>query len=113
MHVIPCIEERMAEVPHLSALAKYGHLYHASIYGSIFPAIWSLMLALRARGIGSSLTTVHLMYEREAAALLGVPDHVMQVALLPIAYFKGTDFKPAKRLPAHQLTSWNGWGQNR
>jgi nitroreductase len=71
------------------------------------------MLALRARGLGSSLTTLHLMYEQEAAALLGIPDHVMQVALLPVAYFKGTDFKPARRLPVRELTSWNGWGQAR
>ena len=113
VHVIPCIKARMEEVPHLAALAQYGSLYHASIYGSIFPAIWSLMLALRARGLGSSLTTLHLMYEREVAALLGIPDHVMQVALLPVAYFKGTDFKPAKRLPARELTSWNGWEQTR
>jgi nitroreductase len=103
----------MAEVPHLAALAQYETLYHATLYGSIFPAIWSLMLALRARGLGASLTTLHLMYEREAAALLGIPNDVRQVALLPVAYFTGTDFKPAQRLPAREITSWNGWGQRR
>jgi len=113
LHIIPCIKERMAEVPHLAALAQYETLYHATLYGSIFPAIWSLMLALRARGLGSSLTTLHLMYEREAAALLGIPNDVRQVALLPVAYFTGTDFKPAQRLPAREITSWNGWGQRR
>jgi nitroreductase len=65
LYIIPCIKERMAEVPHLAALAQYETLYHATIYGSIFPAVWSLMLALRARGLGSSLTTLHLMYARE------------------------------------------------
>jgi nitroreductase len=113
VHIIPCIKARMEEVPHLAALAQYESLYHASIYGSIFPAIWSLMLALRARGLGSSLTTLHLLYERQAGALLGIPEQVIQVALLPVAYCKGTDFKPATRLPARELTSWNGWGQTR
>ena len=70
------------------------------MYGSILPATWSLMLALRARGIGSAWTTVHLVYEREVGKLLGIPDTVTQVAMLPIAYFTGVDFKPAKRLPA-------------
>jgi nitroreductase len=113
LYIIPCIKERMAEVPHLAALAQYETLYHATIYGSIFPAVWSLMLALRARGLGSSLTTLHLMYAREAAALLDLPHDVRQVALLPVAYFTGTDFKPAQRLPAREITSWNGWGQRR
>ena len=113
LHIIPCIKARMEEVPHLAALAHYETLYHATLYGSIFPAIWSLMLALRARGIGSALTTLHLMYAREAAALLDIPTDVRQVALLPVAYFKGTDFKPAQRLPARAITSWNGWGQRR
>jgi hypothetical protein len=70
LQIIPCIKTRREEVPHLTALAKYETLYHASSYGAIFPAIWSLMLALRARDMGSSLTTLHLMYERAAAALL-------------------------------------------
>src|SRR4029077_8261676 len=77
-----------------------GPLAQASVYGSILPAVWSLMLALRSRGLASAWTTLHLMYEQDAAKLLGIPDHVTQVALLPVAHFKGEDFKPAKRLPA-------------
>ena len=103
----------MKEAPHLSQLTKYGTAYHAAIYGSIYPATWSLMLALRARGLGSSWTSLHLMYEKEAAAILGVPDSIIQAALLPVAYFKGTDFKPAKRIPAQELTYWDTWGQRR
>jgi nitroreductase len=68
------------------------------------------MLALRARGIGCAWTTNHLMYEAEAAELLGLPPHVTQVALLAVAYFTGDDFKPARRLPARERTHWNGWG---
>jgi nitroreductase len=81
----------------------------ASLYGSIFPAVWSFMLALRARGLGSVLTTLHLAYEHEAAQLLGIPDNITQVALAPVAYFTGTDFKPAQRRPVREITYWNGW----
>ena len=81
----------------------------AGLYGSILPATWSLMLALRARGLGSAWTTLHLNYEQEVAALLGIPADVTQVALLPVAYFTGEDFSPAKRRPAREVTSWNTW----
>ena len=113
VHIIPCIEGRMEEAPHLSRLTEYGNAYNAAIYGSIYPATWSLMLALRARGLGSSWTSLHLMYEKEAADILGVPDDIIQAALLPVAYFKGTDFKPARRIPGQELTYWDTWGHRR
>jgi len=100
--VVACIEGRVENA---------GVLAQASLYGSILPAVWSFMLALRARGLGSAWTTLHLMFEREAAALLHIPDSVTQVALLPVAAFTGTDFKPAKRLPPEDRTHWNEWGQ--
>jgi hypothetical protein len=53
------------------------------------------------------------MFEADAAALLGVPATVTQTALFPVAHFTGTDFKPAKRLPATQMTHWNTWGTRR
>jgi nitroreductase len=81
----------------------------AGVYGSIFPAVWSFQLALRSRGLGSVLTTLHLVYEQEAAKLLGIPDNVLQVALLPVAYTKGTDFKRAERPPVANITHWNRW----
>ena len=88
-------------------------LRQASLYGSILPAAWSLMLALRARGLGSAWTTLHLRYEQEVAELLGIPDDITQAVLLPVAYFKGTDFKPARRIPAKELTHWDRWGNQR
>ncbi len=98
--IVPCLEGRVDNGPVVS---------QASFYGSILPATWSLMLALRARGLGSAWTTLHLVYEREVAELLGIPAPVTQAALLPVAYFKGRDFKPAERLPAKQRTHWNDW----
>ena len=102
--VIPCVEGRWEDLT----------VFHqAGAYGSIFPAVWSLMLALRARGIGSSLTTLHLMYEDEAAELLGIPDDITQVALLPIGYYTGDTFRQAGRIPARDRTYWGRWGTAR
>jgi len=99
--VIPCVEGRVPEgAPHGMA---------ASVYGSIYPAMWSFQLALRSRGLGSTLTTIHLFSEKEVADLLGIPEDVMQVALLPVAYTKGTDFKIAKRPPPEEITSFDTW----
>jgi nitroreductase len=104
VHVIPCIEGRVDNMPNGIA---------ASHYGSIFPAVWSFSLALRSRGLGSVLTTLHLFKEQEVAELLGIPENVMQVALLPVAYTVGTDFKPAARPPAESITYFDGWGSTR
>lgn len=101
VHVIPCVEGRPA--------ADTPPAMLAGLYGSIFPAVWSFQLALRSRGLGSTLTTLHLAHEREAAALLGLPENVLQVALLPVAYTRGTDFKPASRPPIATVTHWDGW----
>ncbi len=101
VHVIPCVEGRVE-------LA--GVVGQASTYGSILPAAWSFMLAARARGLGSAWTTLHLMYEKEVAELLNIPDHVTQTALLPVAYYTGETFKPASRLPASEVTFSDRWG---
>ena len=74
------------------------------LMGSIIPAMWSFQLALRSRGLGSCYTTIHLRLESEAAELLGIPDHMTQAGLLPVAYTKGTDFKPASRAPVAEIT---------
>ena len=99
--VIPCVEGRPPE--------GAPTLMLGSLFGSIYPAVWSFQLALRARGLGSALTTLHLLHETEAAELLGIPDNVMQVGLLPVGYTIGTDFKPAVRAPVSGITHWNAW----
>jgi len=82
----------------------------AGLWGSILPAAWSFMLAARARGLGTALTTVHLFYEQEAADLLGIPyARVTQAGLIPVAYTAGTDFRPAAREPLERVTHWNAW----
>jgi nitroreductase len=101
VHLIPCMQGRPPEGTPVTMLGGY--------FGSIFPAVWSFQLALRARGLGSALTTLHLVYEKEAAQILGIPDDVMQIALLPVAYTKGTDFARAERPPVAKITHWNTW----
>ena len=101
VHLIPCVEGRPP--------ANSPTPMMAGLFGSIFPAVWSFQLAARSRGLGTALTTLHLMHEKEAAEILGLPDNVMQVALLPVAYTLGMDFKRAERPPVSTITHWNKW----
>ena len=99
--VIPCIRGR----PEGMSVAD-----QAGLWGSILPAAWSFMLAARSRGLGSAWTSVHLIYEREAADVLGIPfEKVTQAALIPVAYTLGIDVKPAGREPTEKIVHWNGW----
>jgi nitroreductase len=77
--------------------------------GSIVQAAWSFQLALRARGLGSCWTTLHLQHAKETAELLGIPRGITQISLIPVAYTKGLDFKPAKRPPVEEITHWDRW----
>ncbi|QKT06415.1 nitroreductase family protein [Gordonia sp. X0973] len=81
----------------------------AGVWGSLLPAAWSLQLALRARGLGSAWTTLHLAYEREVAEILGIPDGIAQGVLLPVAYYTGDGFKPAPRRPLDEVLHLNEW----
>lgn len=97
--VVPCVEGRTDDAPVLR---------QAGTWGSILPAVWSFMLAARARSLGTCWTTGNLVDERESARVLGIPyDDVMQAALLPVAYTIGTDFRPARRIPREKVLHWN------
>jgi nitroreductase len=101
VHAIPCIKGR------LDGAASNRQ---AAVWGSILPAVWSFMLAARARGLGTVWTTLHLTYEKEAAEVLGIPyDQITQAALIPVAYTLGTDFKPGPRKPLDDILHWNAW----
>lgn len=98
--VIPCLQGRPAG----------GNEDLSVFYGGIFPAVWSFQIALRSRGLGSTLTSYHLRREAEAARILGVPDDVTQVGLLPVAYTTVPDFKPAPRAPIEEVAFLDHWG---
>jgi nitroreductase len=84
--------------------------WQASYWGSLLPAVWSFMLAARVRGLGTAWTTLHLPFEREAADILGIPyEKFTQAGLMPVAYYTGETFKPAKRLPAETVVHWDTW----
>ncbi len=99
--VIPCFAGRVE---------TEGCVMQSAAWGTIFPATWSFMLALRARGLGSAWTCLHLMFEQEAADLLGIPfAEIQQACLLPVAYTVGTNFKPAWREPLDSVLHWDAW----
>lgn len=99
--VIPCIVGRTADMPSWEESTQWSSMMFAT---------WSMMLAARARGIGSVYTCVHLIREEEAASALGVPyQDVMQVGLIPMAYTVGDRFHPAQREPLDDILHWNRW----
>lgn len=107
----------IADMPVLVVPCQWGRLpensdvaTQAGFWGSILPAAWSFMLALRSHGLGTAWTTLHLRRERETAELLGIPfDRFTQACLFPVAHTIGTDFKPASRVPAAETVHRNGW----
>lgn len=110
--------EHLHEVPVLLIPCQRGRVDEtapgagATFWASLLPAVWNFCLALRSRGLGSCWTTLHLFGdgERAAAELVGIPyDDYSQAGLIPIAYTKGTEFRPAKRLAPDDVTRWDRW----
>ncbi|MCU7723801.1 nitroreductase family protein [Actinoplanes sp. KI2] len=98
--VIPCLRVSGGRLPE-------GN--QAGLWGSLLPAAWSFMLAARARGLGTAWTTLHLRYEREIAALLGLPEDVRQGVLIPVAYHTGETFRRAARQPLDEVLHVDSW----
>jgi nitroreductase len=101
--VIPMRLDRLPEGASNADIAGY--------HGSVAPGVWSFQLAARARGLGSAWTTFHLVHEREVGEMLGIPETVTQVALLPVGFYRGEGFTPAPRRPASEITYFNRWKQ--
>jgi nitroreductase len=99
--VVACIDGRFDGAPVVE---------QATVFGSIYPAVWSFMLAARARGLGTAWTTVHTAAEEEAAEILGIPyDEVTQVALIPVAHVIGDPVKPAVRRSVDEVAHFEHW----
>ena len=102
VHVIPCIEGRVDQGAPVAL--------QAAVWGSLLPAAWSFMLAARSRGLGTCWTTLHLVFEKDAQELLGIPDNVTQGALIPVAHvLGGTDFKPGPRRDLERIIHHDTW----
>jgi nitroreductase len=102
--VIPCYE---STYPRVEGDESF---HYATLYGSIFPAVWNFQLALHERGYGTCITTLHLHHEREVADLLGIPEGLVQGCLLPVARLRGDrEFGPAPRKQADDVIRMNSW----
>jgi nitroreductase len=100
VHVIPCYR------PYMGAYENGESFQRATLYGSIFPAVWNFQLALHSRGYGSCVTTTHLMREKEVRDLLGIPDTYIQGCLLPVGRLPaGKTFGPAPRRPIEEVVA--------
>src|SRR3990170_5403479 len=79
---------------------------------SIYPAVQNLMLAARALGLGTTLTTFHRTHEAEVKQLLGIPDGVETMALIPVGWPRGK-FGSGDRVPTEKVVHWEKWGEAR
>jgi nitroreductase len=113
--LLPCLRKR--EMPPRDALpdavaARYdAHLVHQEkIRGSsIYPAVQNIILACRSLGLGTLITTNHILYEDEVRAILRLPDDVFTFALMPIGYPLGR-YGPLARRPVSEVAFADRWG---
>ena len=111
--VLPCYDVAAALTRYQTLIPEPGPLglsthMDAGMFASILPAVWSFQLALHSRGLGSALTTAHQLRQADVAAILGLPLDWFQVALIPVAYTTGGDFRPSPRKPVDEVILWNG-----
>jgi nitroreductase len=109
--------QRLHEIPAMVFVFAIGEPAEdvsgqVGFFGSILPAAWSLMLAMRARGIGTTWSSLLTSRSSDIAEILGVPKGVTQTVMLPAAYTLGANLKRADRLPAAEVTYWNSWGSS-
>ena len=113
------LAENLHRMPALILVCSMGRAeredtaMQVAFYGSVLPAAWSLMLALRASGLGTTWTTLLVTEEARVAEALGIPDDVTQTILLPVAWTKGARLRPAERKGAREMAYWNAWGRAR
>jgi nitroreductase len=114
--LVPCLQRR--DMPPAEALppavaARYGEelCYLDRIRGaSIYPAVQNIMLACRALGLGTVITTNHLRCEEEVKAVLGLPGEMETFALMPIGY-PLDKFGPLTRRPLHEVAHADHWSR--
>ncbi|MGR9091046.1 MAG: nitroreductase family protein [Gammaproteobacteria bacterium] len=112
------LADRLQDFPALVVVCREGRPpenlpRQLAFYGSVLPAAWSLMLALRARGLGATWTTLLSACEAEAAALLNMPAEATVAVLLPVGHVHNAVLRRAERLPALDVTFWDSWGERR
>lgn len=109
------LAEHIGEAPLLllACIQTNGTLGTTLRGSSIYPAVQNLMLAARALGIGSVITTMHTRYEQEIKTLLEIPDNVETAALIPLGYpMSGEHFGENRRTPVENVTFKDRWGSS-
>jgi nitroreductase len=105
------LTEHFHEGPVLIVCCLYGDSGSGVAAGaSIYPAVQNMLLAARALGLGATLTTRHLLYEKEVNELLGLPDGAHTFAIVPIGYPLGR-YGGLSRMPVDQVTFLDQWGR--
>lgn len=105
--------EHLAEVPAIvipTIIGRHDGSGRPSLFDSVIQAAWSFCLALRARGLGTTWVTSALEDGARVKEILGIPAHMTEIVLLPVAWTKGTEFKRAARLPARAITYFDRFG---
>ena len=107
------LAEHLAEVPAIvipTIIGRHDGGGRPGLFDSVIQSAWSFCLALRARGLGTTWVTAALQNETRVKEILGIPSHMTEIVLLPVAWTKGTDFKPAPRRPAREITYFDRFG---
>lgn len=108
------LAEHLAEVPVIVIPAIVG-VHDGSgrpgLFDSVLQSAWSFCVALRARGLGTAWTTAVLSDRERLGDLLAIPDDVTPVAMLPVAWTIGTDFRRVARTPAREIMYVDRWGR--
>lgn len=109
------LAERFVDIPVLIVACMHGPIpdtpaWESTYYGSIYPAVQNLMLAARSRGLGTVLTTLHLLDEAPFAKILELPNNVHTTAIIPVGYPQG-EFRRPLRAPAESVTHWDRWSE--
>lgn len=104
------LAEHMGEAPALVIPCARGQ--RGRVESSVFPAVQNLMLAARALGLGTTLTTIHLFDEGTVREILGIPEDVNTFAIIPVGYPLGR-WGEAPRRPSGEVTYWDRWGERR
>ena len=107
---VKLLAEHLAEVPAIvipTIIGRHDGSGRPGLFDSVIQAAWSFCLALRARGLGTTWVTAALQDEARVKEILGIPPHLTEIVLLPVAWTKGTDFRRAPRHPARAITSFD------
>ncbi|MBV9595898.1 MAG: nitroreductase family protein [Chloroflexi bacterium] len=107
------LAEHLAEVPAIvipTIIGRHDGSGRPGLFDSVIQAAWSFCLALRARGLGTTWVTAALQNRARVKEILGVPEHITEIALFPVAYTRGTDFRRAPRDPARSITYFDRFG---